>query len=113
MLSRVAERLYWLGRYLEREEGTARNINVNTHLLLDLPKGTTFGWEPLIFIMGGEELFFRHYRDAGQQNALTFMLADPRNPIHLFLPAAGARKPPHPAGRGAAGGLGEAQSPAS
>ena len=39
MLSRVAETLYWLGRYVERAENTARIVNVNANLLLDLPKG--------------------------------------------------------------------------
>ena len=38
MLSRVAERIYWMARYLERAENTARIINVNSNLLLDLPK---------------------------------------------------------------------------
>ena len=37
MLSRVAERLYWFGRYLERAESTARLLSVYTNLLLDLP----------------------------------------------------------------------------
>ena len=38
MLSRVAERVYWLARYLERVENTARLINVHTGLLMDLPR---------------------------------------------------------------------------
>ena len=41
MLSRVAESIYWLGRFLERAENTARLINVNSNLMLDLPKGFT------------------------------------------------------------------------
>ena len=48
MLSRVADNLYWFGRYLQRAENTARLINVNTILLLDLPRGIRLGWEPLI-----------------------------------------------------------------
>ena len=35
MLSRVADHLYWLGRYLERAEHTARVLNVQTHLALE------------------------------------------------------------------------------
>lgn len=35
MLSRVADHLYWLGRYLERAEHTARILNVQTHLALE------------------------------------------------------------------------------
>ncbi|MBD3648692.1 MAG: alpha-E domain-containing protein [Pseudomonadales bacterium] len=41
MLSRVAERMYWFGRYVERAENTARLIRVNTNLSLDLPKVNT------------------------------------------------------------------------
>ncbi len=47
MLSRVAENIYWMARYLERAEDAARLISVNTNLLLDLPKGIDPGWEPL------------------------------------------------------------------
>ncbi|MEY2567600.1 MAG: hypothetical protein QOE35_2129 [Actinomycetota bacterium] len=35
MLSRIAESLYWLGRYIERAEGTARILDVHYHLLLE------------------------------------------------------------------------------
>ncbi|MEH6710961.1 MAG: alpha-E domain-containing protein, partial [Paraglaciecola polaris] len=51
MLSRVANNLCWLGRYLERAENTARLINVNSNLLLDLPKSIVLGWEPIIDIV--------------------------------------------------------------
>lgn len=44
MLSRVAERLYWMSRYLERAENTARLMDVYTNLLLDLPSGVNIGW---------------------------------------------------------------------
>ena len=79
MLSRVAEQLYWMARYIERAEDTARIINVNTHLLLDLPKGTAFGWESLIFIVGSKELFYQRYPTANEQSVVKFMLADPEN----------------------------------
>ena len=38
MLSRVAESIYWLNRYIERAENVARLVDVNLHLLLDLPE---------------------------------------------------------------------------
>ena len=45
MLSRVAENVYWLARYLERAENMARLVNVNSNLLLDLPpKYGQVGW---------------------------------------------------------------------
>ena len=57
LLARVAENLYWMGRYLERAENLARLINVNSHLLLDLPKGIAPGWRPLIEITGNMALY--------------------------------------------------------
>ena len=52
MLSKVAERLYWLGRYLERVENTARLVNVYGNLLLDLPRPARLVWESLLAING-------------------------------------------------------------
>ena len=43
MLSRDAEHLYWLSRYVERVENTARLINVNSELMLDFPGDKTLG----------------------------------------------------------------------
>ena len=37
MLSRVAESIYWLSRYIERAENVARVVGVNNQLQLDLP----------------------------------------------------------------------------
>ena len=37
MLSRIAESLYWVGRYVERAEDTARILDVHFHLLLEDP----------------------------------------------------------------------------
>ncbi|MEZ5583632.1 MAG: alpha-E domain-containing protein [Candidatus Competibacteraceae bacterium] len=53
MLSRVAQNIYWMARYIERVEDTARLISVNDILLLDAPKGS-LGWEPLVFISGSQ-----------------------------------------------------------
>ncbi|MGZ5620911.1 MAG: alpha-E domain-containing protein, partial [Methylobacter sp.] len=44
MLSRSAERLYWLARYLERTENIARLVSVHMNLLMDLPNGVEMGW---------------------------------------------------------------------
>ena len=60
MLSRVAESLYWLGRYVERAENTARLVSVNAFLTLDLPPGVRPDWKPLIDIIGANEAFEEH-----------------------------------------------------
>ncbi|MGQ0591198.1 MAG: alpha-E domain-containing protein [Gammaproteobacteria bacterium] len=92
MLSRVAERLYWMGRYLERAEDTARLINVNTHSLLDLPKDMALGWEPLVFIMGAEEPFFARYPAAGETEVVRCMVADRDNPCSILTSLHQARE---------------------
>ena len=70
MLSRVAERIYWLGRYLERVENTARLINVYGNVLLDLPRPAKLVWESLVAITGSHEgfsaLFTRRRAQRGQ-----------------------------------------------
>jgi len=83
MLSRVAERVYWMGRYLERAENSARLVNVNSHLLLDLPKGVTLGWWPLIEITGSQELFHEHHEEATEKSVVKFLVADVKNPGSL------------------------------
>ncbi|HEY7884715.1 MAG TPA: alpha-E domain-containing protein [Cellvibrionaceae bacterium] len=92
MLSRVAERVYWMGRYMERCESTARLINVNTKLLLDLPRGVSVGWGTLINISGSEEYFQRDTDDADERAVMRFMLADVNNPSSLINSLSSARE---------------------
>ena len=79
MLSRVVENVYWLARYLERAENTARLISVNTNLLLDLPKGYAPGWQPLIDITGSRAMFDARGSRADERDIVQFLLADLEN----------------------------------
>jgi uncharacterized alpha-E superfamily protein len=80
MLSRVAEHIYWMTRYVERAENIARLMNVNSHLLLDLPKRMRLGWEPIIDILGCRELFFTLNDSAAERQVLRFVISDLNNP---------------------------------
>ncbi len=80
MLSRVAEQMYWFGRYIERAENTARLVNVNANLLLDLPRMIKVIWGGLIDITGNNKEFYEKYEHANEQNVIRFMLADEKNP---------------------------------
>ncbi len=84
MLSRVAERVYWLGRYMERLENTARLINVNTNLLLDLPRGAQIGWSSLIDIAGVTEQFAEKETKGDEQAIIRFLIADLQNPCSIL-----------------------------
>lgn len=92
MLSRVAENLYWMARYLERAENTARLVNVNTHLLLDLPPKVRPGWAPLIEITGSEALFRAHYDTPDEHSVVKFLLADGANPGSILSSLGMARE---------------------
>ena len=63
MLSRLADSLYWMSRYVERAENVARFIDVNTWLSLDLPEGYQEQWSPLISTTGDDALFCQILRE--------------------------------------------------
>lgn len=92
MLSRVAERVYWTARYLERAENTARLVGVYANLLLDLPKGYTVGWHTLIGITGSEESFTRSHAQADERSVVRYLLTDTANPSSVLAALAGARE---------------------
>ena len=83
MLSRTAERLYWFGRYVERAEATARLINVNANLSLDLPQAPDRIWANLIGITGRDKAFRDKHGRADEGSVMRFMLDDESNPASL------------------------------
>lgn len=92
MLSRVAERVYWLGRYLERIENTARLVSVYGNVLLDLPSSAKLRWESLIAITGSGEDFAARYAQADEHNVVRFYLTDRDNPASIVNSADNARE---------------------
>ncbi|MBI2803308.1 MAG: alpha-E domain-containing protein [Gammaproteobacteria bacterium] len=83
VLSRVAESLYWMTRYLERAENTARLINATTQVLLDLPRGASFGWDVLLKVAGLDRLFEDEYSEQDEANIMRFLVTDERNPSSI------------------------------
>jgi len=90
MLSRVADNLYWLARYLERAENVARLVDVNTQLMLDLPRELSPGWEPVVTITGSQEFFSE--RDTSERAVVRFVVADAQNPGSMVASLAKARE---------------------
>ena len=84
MLSRVAESLYWFGRYVERAENIVRIVDVNAKLLLDLPRGIAPGWEPLIAITGSREEYLERFSGFDERDVLRFLIGDEDNPGSLL-----------------------------
>jgi len=84
VLARVVENMYWLSRYLERAENTARIIGVNTNLLLDLPGGIAPGWLPLVDISGNRAEFDKLHEAKAtrgeERDVVHFLVADRTNP---------------------------------
>lgn len=79
MLSRVADSIYWMSRYIERAENVARFVDVNLNLMLDLPGSATTQWQPLVEITGDTEQFAARYGEATQPNIIQFLTFDPEN----------------------------------
>lgn len=84
MLSRVAERMYWIGRYLERTENTARLISVNTNLMMDMPKVKHI-WNSLLQITSAEERFHERFTNVDERNVVKFLLDDEFSSIRASI----------------------------
>jgi uncharacterized alpha-E superfamily protein len=92
MLSRLADSLYWMSRYVERAENVARFIDVNTWLSLDLPDGYQEQWSPLISTTGDEALFAKYYEESSKHSVIHFLAFDTRNPSSILSTISAARE---------------------
>ncbi len=92
MLSRVADSIYWMGRYLERAENAARFVDVNENLMLDLPPGTPRQWGPLVEITGDAAAFQERYGDMHPDAVFRFLTFDPENPNSILSSLRAARE---------------------
>lgn len=92
MLSRVAENIYWLARYIERAEDTARLLSVNSNLMLDLPRATELGWSEIIAITGHGDLFDELYPNRDEASVLSFICSDRRYSGSIISSLSAARE---------------------
>jgi uncharacterized alpha-E superfamily protein len=92
MLSRVADAIYWMSRYVERAENVARFIEVNLQLMLDGSSGEGQQWEPLVNTTGDYGVFNKRFGAATQQNVIHFLTFDAENPNSIFSCIRGARE---------------------
>jgi uncharacterized alpha-E superfamily protein len=84
MLSRVADSIYWMARYVERAENVARFIDVNLNLSLDLGPEAARQWAPLVATTGDHDFFKEQYGEASQANVIQFLTFDEENPNSIL-----------------------------
>jgi len=92
MLSRVANSIYWMCRYIERAENVARFISVNLNLLLDMPSEKGKHWEPLVMITGDQALFEQNYSDYAREKVIRFLTFDRGYPNSIVTCLGAARE---------------------
>jgi uncharacterized alpha-E superfamily protein len=92
LLSRVAESVYWMARYIERAENVARFLGVNQNLTLDLPREYNNQWQPIVDTSGDRVPFQEHYAGASEENVVRFLAFDPRNRNSIYSCVTAARE---------------------
>jgi uncharacterized alpha-E superfamily protein len=80
MLSRDADSCFWIGRYIERAEATARMIDVHYHFGLESPViRQTAQWSSIITISGAEKQFRSRYQGEEERDIIQFFAFDEEN----------------------------------
>src|SRR5258708_39739411 len=85
MLSRTAENLYWLARYVERAEYLARTIDATLRVTA-LPAayiGKTNEWDSALLTAGVSASFYQVYKEANEQNVVEYLSFAPENPSSI------------------------------
>ncbi|MEM6666224.1 MAG: alpha-E domain-containing protein [Pseudomonadota bacterium] len=94
MLSRTASSLFWLARYVERAENTARILD-GTGRIASLPSafsGKTNEWESALISAGARDAFDDHYDTISRENVIEFLAFSPANPSSIRSCFEGARQ---------------------
>ena len=92
MLSRVADSLYWINRYLERAENISRFVEVSEAMALDCPPGSAEPWLPLVDATGDRRSFDQSYPAGTPKDVIRFLLLDRDNPNSIISCIAAARE---------------------
>jgi uncharacterized alpha-E superfamily protein len=96
MLSRVADSLYWLSRYVERAENTARILDVNLQVTLDSehtgPEDEKVDWQPILATLEDNKVFNEHYSIINAETVCDFVTFSKENPNSIWSCVAAARE---------------------
>jgi uncharacterized alpha-E superfamily protein len=94
MLSRTADHLFWMSRYTERAENTARMLSVSydTSMLPMRAEDATRVWQGVLSISELIPAYQSRYGEVTRDNVLFFMVADERNPASIVACLRAARE---------------------
>lgn len=92
MLSRVANAVYWMNRYIERAENYARFIDVNYNLSLEMPPSLPEQWKPLVVTTGDWPLFEAIHGKANRNSVILFLGFEKENPSSIYNCISNARE---------------------
>lgn len=92
MLSRVADSLYWMSRYIERAENLARFVDVNQTVALEPGDLMDDPWAPLVHATGDWSLFAERYGQTTRESVLRFLTLDLEYPNSLISCTRAARE---------------------
>ncbi len=94
MLSRTADHLYWMARYIERAENMARVLDVTYKMSLvpNAAQSESALWQPPVRIAGDMAAFERDYGSYSAASVLHYMALDPHNPSSIVSALSNARE---------------------
>lgn len=94
MLSRTADHLYWMARYTERAENTARMLDVTlqTSMLPQSQREAERGWRATLGISELQNAYDEKHARIATRDVLDFMVRDPHNPSSIAACLTGARE---------------------
>ena len=94
MLSRTADHLFWMSRYTERAENTARMLDVNyqTSLLPQSSAVAVMGWQGLLSISELLPTYAKLHGDIDAEKVMDFMVKDEENPSSIISCLSAARE---------------------
>ncbi len=94
MLSRTANHLYWMARYIERAENMARILDVTSNMAM-VPNAALSEaalWQPALEISGNADDFKERFSDYTASNVIHFLAMDPENPSSIYSALYSARE---------------------
>lgn len=96
MLSRVADSLFWLARYMERVENNARILDVNLQVTLDSdetgPDAAKRAWQPILATLEDQTRFNSAHATIDADRVCSYVTFDKENPNSIWSSVAGARE---------------------